>query len=388
MDLFGDNLYNLYGSTEVAWATIATPEDLRDAPGTAGRPPRGTVVKLFDDDGKPVEQGETGRIFVGNELQFEGYTGGGGKDDIDGLMSSGDVGHFDEAGRLFVDGRDDDMIVSGGENVFPPEVEDLLAGHDAIARGGGLRRRRRGVRPAAEGGRRHARARARARTRSRRTSRRTSPATRSRATSSSSTSCRATSTGKVLKRELKRRLRPARYNWRHAPAHRHLRPRPARAHAPARAAGSSSTPRSTPFDFGGQRYAVEPALIPVRLDVSRTTGNGWALRLRFEVDARGPVHALPRARRARRSRRRARGRTSPGGGEELQLALRRRRRRARPRGVGARRARARAAGADHLRPDCAGLCPRCGANLNEEPDHAHEAEPDPRWAKLSEIRFD
>jgi acyl-CoA synthetase (AMP-forming)/AMP-acid ligase II len=133
MDLFGDNLYNLYGSTEVAWATIATPEDLRVAPGTAGKPPRGTVVKLFDDDGKEVAQGETGRIFVGNDLAFEGYTGGGNKDAIEGLLSSGDVGHFDDDGRLFIDGRDDDMIVSGGENVFPGEVEDLLAGHEAVA---------------------------------------------------------------------------------------------------------------------------------------------------------------------------------------------------------------------------------------------------------------
>ena len=133
MDLFGDNLYNLYGSTEVAWATIATPEDLRAAPGTAGKPPRGTVVRLYDEDGNPVAPGETGRIFVGNDLAFEGYTGGGSKDAIDGLLSSGDVGHFDDGGRLFIDGRDDDMIVSGGENVFPGEVEDLLAGHEAIA---------------------------------------------------------------------------------------------------------------------------------------------------------------------------------------------------------------------------------------------------------------
>jgi acyl-CoA synthetase (AMP-forming)/AMP-acid ligase II len=133
MDHFGENLYNLYGSTEVAWATIATPEDLREAPGTAGRPPRGTTVKLYDEDGKEVAAGETGRIFVGNDLAFEGYTGGGNKDVIGGLLSSGDVGHFDDAGRLFVDGRDDDMIVSGGENVFPAEVEDLLAGHEKIA---------------------------------------------------------------------------------------------------------------------------------------------------------------------------------------------------------------------------------------------------------------
>ncbi|HWH20792.1 MAG TPA: AMP-binding protein, partial [Solirubrobacterales bacterium] len=133
MDHFGENLYNLYGSTEVAWATIATPQDLREAPGTAGKPPRGTIVKLFDEDGKEVAQGETGRIFVGNDVQFEGYTGGGGKEAIDGLLSSGDVGHFDADGRLFVDGRDDEMIVSGGENVFPREVEDLLADLEGIA---------------------------------------------------------------------------------------------------------------------------------------------------------------------------------------------------------------------------------------------------------------
>ena len=133
MDLFGDNLYNLYGSTEVAWATIATPQDLRAAPGTAGKPPRGTIVRLFDDDGNEVAPGETGRIFVGNDLAFEGYTGGGNKDAIEGLLSSGDVGHFDDGGRLFIDGRDDDMIVSGGENVFPGEIEELLAGHEAVA---------------------------------------------------------------------------------------------------------------------------------------------------------------------------------------------------------------------------------------------------------------
>jgi acyl-CoA synthetase (AMP-forming)/AMP-acid ligase II len=133
MDAFGDIVYNLYGSTEVAWATIATPEDLRAAPGTAGRPPRGTIVKLYDEDGREVPQGDTGRIFVGNEMMFEGYTGGGSKEVINGLMATGDVGHFDRGGRLHVDGRDDDMIVSGGENVFPAEVEDLLAGHAAVA---------------------------------------------------------------------------------------------------------------------------------------------------------------------------------------------------------------------------------------------------------------
>jgi acyl-CoA synthetase (AMP-forming)/AMP-acid ligase II/carbon monoxide dehydrogenase subunit G len=136
MDEFGDVLYNLYGSTEVAWATIATPADLREAPGTAGAPPRGTILRIYDENGKELPQGETGRIFVGNEMLFEGYTGGGNKDVIDGLMSSGDVGYLDEEGRLHVSGRDDDMIVSGGENVFPREVEDLISnmkGVDEVA---------------------------------------------------------------------------------------------------------------------------------------------------------------------------------------------------------------------------------------------------------------
>jgi fatty-acyl-CoA synthase len=133
MDAFGDILYNLYGSTEVAWASIATPEDMRAAPDTAGKPPLGTVVKILDENGNDLPTGETGRIFVGNDMLFEGYTGGGHKEFIDGLMSSGDVGHLDEDGRLFVEGRDDDMIVSGGENVFPAEVEDHIGAHDAVA---------------------------------------------------------------------------------------------------------------------------------------------------------------------------------------------------------------------------------------------------------------
>ena len=132
MNEFGDVIYNLYGSTEVAWATIATPADLRAAPGTAGKPPLGTTLRIYDENGRELPTGQTGRIFVANDMLFEGYTGGGSKDMIDGLMSSGDVGHVDDQGRLFVEGRDDDMIVSGGENVFPQEVEDLIARQDGV----------------------------------------------------------------------------------------------------------------------------------------------------------------------------------------------------------------------------------------------------------------
>ncbi|HEX4686492.1 MAG TPA: AMP-binding protein [Nocardioides sp.] len=132
MDRFGDNLYNIYGSTEVAHASIATPRDLRAAPTSAGKPPWATVVKILDDEGRQVPPGTSGRIFVGNALLFEGYTNGDSKEVVDGLMSSGDLGRFDADGRLYVEGRDDEMIVSGGENVFPLEVENCLARHDRV----------------------------------------------------------------------------------------------------------------------------------------------------------------------------------------------------------------------------------------------------------------
>ena len=107
---------------------------MREAPGTAGKAPYNTVVKIYDEKGNPVEQGESGRIFVGNTMLFGGYTGdeAESKQMIDGLMSSGDVGKIDENGRLFVEGRDDEMIVSGGENVFPKEVEDCLQRHENV----------------------------------------------------------------------------------------------------------------------------------------------------------------------------------------------------------------------------------------------------------------
>jgi acyl-CoA synthetase (AMP-forming)/AMP-acid ligase II len=133
LDRVGPNLYNLYGSTEVGQATLATPDDLAHAPSTAGRVMRGSTVRILDESGAEVATGSIGRIFVGNGAQFDGYTGGGGKEVVDGLMSSGDVGYVDDGGLLFVTGRADDMIVSGGENVFPREVEDLLLAHPAVA---------------------------------------------------------------------------------------------------------------------------------------------------------------------------------------------------------------------------------------------------------------
>jgi fatty-acyl-CoA synthase len=128
----GPIIYNLYGSTEIAFATIARPKDLSINPATVGPPVKGITVKILDDNGGEVPQGDVGRIFVRNTFPFQGYTGGGGKQIIDGMLSSGDVGYFDEHGLLYVSGRDDEMIVCGGENVFPAEVEDLISGHPEV----------------------------------------------------------------------------------------------------------------------------------------------------------------------------------------------------------------------------------------------------------------
>ncbi len=129
MDRFGDTVHNSYNATEAGLISTATPADLRVAPDTAGRPVLGTDLRLVDDDGRAVPQGEVGRITVLSESAFEGYTSGETKDFEDNYMVSGDLGRLDEAGRLYVVGRDDEMIVSGGENVYPLEVEQTLNEH-------------------------------------------------------------------------------------------------------------------------------------------------------------------------------------------------------------------------------------------------------------------
>lgn len=128
MDRFGDVLYNVYGSTEISWATIATPEDLRAVPGTAGKPPLSTTLVLLDEDDRPVPPGRVGRVFVGNELLFEGYTNGSSRPVWQGLMATGDHGVLGPDGRLTVVGREDDLVITGGEKVYPLEVEQVIAG--------------------------------------------------------------------------------------------------------------------------------------------------------------------------------------------------------------------------------------------------------------------
>jgi acyl-CoA synthetase (AMP-forming)/AMP-acid ligase II len=130
MDVYGDILYNLYGSTEAAWASIATPADLRAAPQCAGLPALGSSVRVVGDGGSDAAPGQIGRILVRNRLLLGGRSA---RRPSGGFLDTGDVGRFDEAGRLYVEGRADDMIVSGGENVYPQEVEEVLATHPGIA---------------------------------------------------------------------------------------------------------------------------------------------------------------------------------------------------------------------------------------------------------------
>ncbi|MFZ0902528.1 MAG: AMP-binding protein, partial [Mycobacterium sp.] len=133
MDEFGDVIYNNYNATEAGMIATATPTDLRAAPDTAGKPASGTEIRILDSELRALPTGEVGQIFVRNSNRFDGYTSGAGKNFHEGFMASGDVGRLDEAGRLYVVGRDDEMIVSGGENVYPIEVEKTLAAHPDVA---------------------------------------------------------------------------------------------------------------------------------------------------------------------------------------------------------------------------------------------------------------
>ena len=145
--------------------------------------------------------------------------------------------------------------------------------------------------------------------------------------------------------------------------------------------------RIEPLTLGGERYEVRPAVVPVRLDVSRMMGNGYALRLRLRAALVGVCmrclnDATPQVEVD------AREVDRPGGGEELSspylkedmLEL----------AVWARDAFALALPTQVLcREDCAGLCPVCAADLNEVgPEHEHERAPDPRWAKLRELKLE
>jgi acyl-CoA synthetase (AMP-forming)/AMP-acid ligase II len=131
-NVFGDVLYDLYGSTEIGWATIATPKDMKQKPKTVGRPVEGIEIAVFSDEGERLGPGDVGELFIKSEILFEGYTSGESKDEREGDMSIGDVGYLDEDGHLFIEGRADDMVVVGGENVYPIEIEATIEAIDGV----------------------------------------------------------------------------------------------------------------------------------------------------------------------------------------------------------------------------------------------------------------
>jgi fatty-acyl-CoA synthase len=132
MELFGDVLYDLYGSTEAGWVAIATPEDIEENGETLGKPVPGVEVAVYDENRKRLDQGEHGELFIKSDMVFEGYASGEESKEIDGFLSIGDMGYLDEQGRLFVEGREDDMVVIGGENVYPAEIEEVIDGIDGV----------------------------------------------------------------------------------------------------------------------------------------------------------------------------------------------------------------------------------------------------------------
>jgi fatty-acyl-CoA synthase len=129
---FGDVLYDLYGSTEAGWVTIATPEDMRLHPTTVGKPVPGVEVAALDANGSPLPPEEHGELYVCSGVLFDGYTSGESRLSHGGFVSLGDVGHFDAEGFLYVEGRSDDMVVVGAENVYPIEVEEVIESIEGI----------------------------------------------------------------------------------------------------------------------------------------------------------------------------------------------------------------------------------------------------------------
>lgn len=129
MELFGDVVWNLYGATETGIVTLATPEDLRLSPGTIGRAAPGNEIRLLDDHGRDVPDGQVGELYTKNAMLVAGYH----QDDAatrssmrDGFFSVGDLARRDDRGCFHLEGRKRDMIISGGVNVYPAEVEQTL----------------------------------------------------------------------------------------------------------------------------------------------------------------------------------------------------------------------------------------------------------------------
>ncbi|HEX8115449.1 MAG TPA: AMP-binding protein, partial [Kofleriaceae bacterium] len=135
MDRFGPVLWNFYGSTETGLVTLAGPDDHLTRPGTIGRALRGNEIRLFDDDGREVAPGEIGELYARNSMLITGYhrnTEATAASQRDGLFSVGDLARRDADGYYYLESRKHDLVISGGVNIYPREIEDHLHAHPAI----------------------------------------------------------------------------------------------------------------------------------------------------------------------------------------------------------------------------------------------------------------
>lgn len=135
LDVLGDRIYNFYGATETGLVTLAGPDDLRASPGTIGRVIPGQELRLLDDQGRDVPEGEVGELYARSEQLVAGYhadeaaTRGSMRD---GFFSVGDLARRDARGCYHIEGRKRDMIITGGINVYPAEVEAVIDAHPAV----------------------------------------------------------------------------------------------------------------------------------------------------------------------------------------------------------------------------------------------------------------
>ena len=136
MDVLGEKLFNFYGATETGLVTLAQPADLRASPGTIGRIVPGNEILLIDEQGKPCGVDQVGELYVRSPMLVTGYHAdpeATRQSMRDGFFSVGDLARRDARGCYHIEGRKRDMIISGGVNVYPAEVEQVLEAHPAIA---------------------------------------------------------------------------------------------------------------------------------------------------------------------------------------------------------------------------------------------------------------
>jgi long-chain acyl-CoA synthetase len=130
---FGPIIVEMYGSTETGSNTLLGPDDVLRKPGSCGKALPGNELRIMGEDGSWLPPGEVGELYVRSPMVIDGYVGGAVLKQVDDFTSVGDLGYLDDEGFLYLVDRKSDMIISGGVNVYPAEVEAALHGHPSVA---------------------------------------------------------------------------------------------------------------------------------------------------------------------------------------------------------------------------------------------------------------